>query len=408
MVIDEYGNVVHPATDLGQVRLQRGDEPVALADGTVAWVTGDQQEKKLTLHTFSANTLSATEATELTSNNTAQTEAPTTCSFNGEEVANGGSVTAYEADFVESGQQCVSETRSCESGTLSGSFVFDSCEVEATGSSSLPSVADLEGDTTGCADYEADGYICYARKGVVTGQTEFYLVPPSQDYVLLVSDETYDLWTQDRTTGAGFDTDRARVAQNLYTIFEDDFDYILTLNQYDYKADIDLMDRAGYSGVHFGVSNKVSGIGLSQFNMGERYGTSANGRLASFMHMPEHHSLRNGPVTHELFHQFGAYFFATNGGHWGISGVGGGVLGGFDPETLICWNDAAATNLPDRYKLQQNQCRAARDPYSDSFGTFANGGVAVPFSPMEKWMMGLIAPEEVPDLKFPIPAEVLA
>ena len=187
--------------------------------------------------------------------------------------------------------------------------------------------------------------------------------------------------------------------------FEDDFDYILTLNQYDYEADIDLMDRAGYSGVHFGVSNKVSGIGLNQFNMGERYGTSANGRLASFMHMPEHHSLRNGPVTHELFHQFGAYFFATNGGHWGISGVGGGVLGGFDPETLICWNDAAATNLPDQYKLQQNQCRAARDPYSDSFGTFANGGVAVPFSPMEKWMMGLIAPEEVPDLKVPIPAE---
>ena len=55
---------------------------------------------------------------------------------------------------------------------------------------------------------QADGYICYAGKGVVTGQTEFYLVPPSQDYVLLVSDETYDLWTQDRTTGAGFDTTR--------------------------------------------------------------------------------------------------------------------------------------------------------------------------------------------------------
>ena len=79
-----------------------------------------------------------------------QTEAPTTCSFNGEEVANGGSVTAYEADFVEvvSGVSRLAP----ESGTLSGSFVFNSCEVEATGGSSPPTVADLEGDTTGCAD----------------------------------------------------------------------------------------------------------------------------------------------------------------------------------------------------------------------------------------------------------------
>ncbi len=76
MVIDEYGNIIHPETDLGQVRLQRGDEPVALADGTVAWVTGDRQAKKLTLYTFSANSLSAAEATDLTNNNTAQTETP--------------------------------------------------------------------------------------------------------------------------------------------------------------------------------------------------------------------------------------------------------------------------------------------------------------------------------------------
>ncbi len=304
---------------------------------------------------------------------------------------------------MESGQQCVSETRTCEGGTLSGSYVFDSCSVETATGSSQPSVADLEGDTAGCAKYEAMDYTCYARKGIETGQTEFYLIPPTEDHVLLVSDETYDLWTQKRTTGAGFDTDRARVAQNLYTIFEDNFDYILTLNQYDYKT----RHRSdGPSGLQWGPL-RCQQQSVRNWPKPVQHGrTLRNERQWPPCFLHAHAGApqpRNGPVTHELFHQFGAYFFATNGGHWGISGVGGGVLGGFDPETLVCWNDAAAASLPDKYKLQQNQCRAARDPYSDSFGTFANGGVAVPFSPMEQWMMGLIAPEEVPDLKFPIP-----
>lgn len=45
----------------------------------------------------------------------------------GQQVNNGGSVTAFQADSVLSNQTCVSETRTCTNGNLSGSFEFQNC-----------------------------------------------------------------------------------------------------------------------------------------------------------------------------------------------------------------------------------------------------------------------------------------
>jgi hypothetical protein len=51
------------------------------------------------------------------------------CTFNGQTVANGSSVTAYQASTVPSGQSCALETRTCTNGTLSGSYQYASCSV---------------------------------------------------------------------------------------------------------------------------------------------------------------------------------------------------------------------------------------------------------------------------------------
>ena len=52
---------------------------------------------------------------------------PAACLFNGQTLVDGASVTAYEVDAPAQGQQCVSEVRACSNGVLSGSFGFAMC-----------------------------------------------------------------------------------------------------------------------------------------------------------------------------------------------------------------------------------------------------------------------------------------
>lgn len=55
----------------------------------------------------------------------------TDCNFSGEWLSNGKSVTAYKRPAVVLGQKCVSESRICNSGILSGSFLFSRCVVRS-------------------------------------------------------------------------------------------------------------------------------------------------------------------------------------------------------------------------------------------------------------------------------------
>ncbi|TSC61300.1 MAG: hypothetical protein Athens041674_816 [Parcubacteria group bacterium Athens0416_74] len=54
---------------------------------------------------------------------------PASCSFNGQTVAHGASVTAYQASSVAYGSQCASQTRTCTNGTLIGSYTNAACTV---------------------------------------------------------------------------------------------------------------------------------------------------------------------------------------------------------------------------------------------------------------------------------------
>ncbi len=56
--------------------------------------------------------------------------APLNCTFNGNTVLNGASVTAYQASTVPYGSSCVSQPRTCSNGTLSGSYAYSSCTVQ--------------------------------------------------------------------------------------------------------------------------------------------------------------------------------------------------------------------------------------------------------------------------------------
>lgn len=53
------------------------------------------------------------------------------CTFLSSTIAHGESVTAYQASSVASGSTCRNEQRTCSDGTLSGSFMFASCQVAA-------------------------------------------------------------------------------------------------------------------------------------------------------------------------------------------------------------------------------------------------------------------------------------
>ncbi len=64
-------------------------------------------------------------------NSTCSVQSATSCSWNGQTISSGQSVTAYQSSSVAYGSQCVSEQRTCNSGTLSGSNVFGSCVVAA-------------------------------------------------------------------------------------------------------------------------------------------------------------------------------------------------------------------------------------------------------------------------------------
>lgn len=54
------------------------------------------------------------------------------CTFNGQSVASGASITAYSSSTVAAGQTCVSQGRTCNNGTLSGSYMYATCTGPST------------------------------------------------------------------------------------------------------------------------------------------------------------------------------------------------------------------------------------------------------------------------------------
>ncbi|WP_221320283.1 hypothetical protein [Chitinivorax tropicus] len=91
-------------------------------------------------------------------------------------------------------------------------------------------------------------------------------------------------------------------------------------------------------------------------------------------------AVRNSPVLHEIMHQWGNFFLPTSdSGHWGFSSVNG-QLGGFDKSTLK--------------QVAANTWKASNSK-GNGFGTNANGGNTLPYSPLELFVAGLMTEDDL-------------
>jgi hypothetical protein len=54
-------------------------------------------------------------------------DAPASCLFNGVSISHGNTVAAFLESSVPNGQTCTQEIRSCDNGTLNGSYTFSTC-----------------------------------------------------------------------------------------------------------------------------------------------------------------------------------------------------------------------------------------------------------------------------------------
>jgi photosystem II stability/assembly factor-like uncharacterized protein len=105
---------------------------------------------------------------------TCSVSAAASCTFNGQPVAHGQSVTAYLNAAEPAGGSCTAESRSCSNGTLSGSHTHAACQVAPGAPTDVQAVPTGSGQVTVTWQAPADtgsgitGYVVTAQPG---GQT---------------------------------------------------------------------------------------------------------------------------------------------------------------------------------------------------------------------------------------------
>jgi hypothetical protein len=114
-------NVDAPASCLfnGQT-LAHGENVLGFQTSTVAFGSTCNQEDR----TCGNGTLSGSYAYA-----SCNVDDPASCLFNGQTVAHGQNVVGFQAETVAYNATCSQEDRTCNNGTLSGSFAFNSCAV---------------------------------------------------------------------------------------------------------------------------------------------------------------------------------------------------------------------------------------------------------------------------------------
>ncbi len=185
--------------------------------------------------------------------------------------------------------------------------------------------------------------------------------------IMEVSAAEYDNWY----AGA---PDPQAATDRIMGAFDDAFDFLLFVNKDDAST-------ASYYGKHWGVLNDTDGLGKTLFDASVSWGST--GRLQSVIHLTRQNGIIGGPSLHEIMHRWGNSLSQIDGGvsgHWGYSNIGG-QLGGWQAGTLV--------------DLGNGTYDADGPRGTTSFGTFANGGNGLAYSPLELYLMGLIPPSEV-------------
>jgi len=113
--------------------------------------------------------------------------APANCTFNGSTVYHGGSATAYLSSSVSNGSSCTSQSRSCYNGSLAGSYANSSCSVIGTSNRSLTTNEDTSATIALSVDTSVSGltytyYVSQPSNGTVSGSGATRTFTPNQDW----------------------------------------------------------------------------------------------------------------------------------------------------------------------------------------------------------------------------------
>ena len=169
-------------------------------------------------------------------------------------------------------------------------------------------------------------------------------------------------------------------ATRFYSHFDDVFDFLMFISNARYGEE----RRRTYFGRYISVANDTQGIGVSDYAYPNEY--ASTGRLQGVIEFPlVESSIAGGPGLHEVMHRW-ANFILPPVPHWGHTSAYG-QLGGFEADRLVDWGNGRYT--------------------AGEFGTVANGGNGVPYSPIELYLAGFISPDEVADLLIAEDAEWL-
>ena len=170
------------------------------------------------------------------------------------------------------------------------------------------------------------------------------------------------------------------LTSEFYKYFEDDFDFMVIVAN---------VETDGGLAIYESVSNDLEGIGRIGRYYASTYGSR---RLQGVLYFPWNTGpLQTGPTLHEFMHRWGNKGFIPTtghppapkraagviGSHWGFSSVNG-VLGGFNIDDLQDLGDG-------RYAV----------PIVAAAGRTGNRQA---YSPLELYLSGFVAPEEVPDV----------
>ena len=157
------------------------------------------------------------------------------------------------------------------------------------------------------------------------------------------------------------------LAGRFHAYYPDEFDYLIFVSN---LPDVHYNELYRYYGIHRRVQNAVRGIGLPVRDL--------MATLKWTVHLSYRTAILRGPMLHELLHAWANFVVPTaKEVHWGFSSANG-QLGGFDLDNLVNHGNG-------RYSAGR-------------FGSFANGGNSVPYSPIELYLAGFIPRWEVPDL----------
>ncbi len=176
---------------------------------------------------------------------------------------------------------------------------------------------------------------------------------------------------------------RAVVAQEFFRTHPDEYDFLVVFSTFEF-------DTGDAVALHWGVQNKVQGIGLPQYDNTELYGS--DGKLQGYIDMaavsrwsmePLDPAMENtlSTMAHETLHQWSAFVKYKDSG-------------GSDSEALLGRDGAHWSYLLDT----DASVLYGSDWKDNGDGTFTSVGTRTFFSPLDLYLMGMYSSEEVPPM----------